>query len=1326
VTLLRALRALARVEWRQHRRHPKRSLLLILLVAVPVAAVVGGATLARVTEPTDDEARSRSLGRADLRVDGIDTPEDAARVIALLPAEAVVTRVFLGHEIVRVPGRQLRGVVVAAPRGALALGGTADGLLRMTSGRAPENAGEVALSPVLLAALPAAPGDTVTLEYGGRRVVSGVVVDPEDLNAAVVVRTPAAVEHGGTHVALVTAPPAGAAPAWPALAARLREAGFAARARADVSAEGGGLAALVFALGLIGFFEAALVIAAAFAVSLTRRQHDIGLLGATGASGGVVALAIVGSAAALALVGSLLGAGVGIAAAAALHPLLDGWNHRWNGPFEVAPEHLAAGLLLGVATAAAAAAIPAAVAVRLPIRAALSGRRPGGAPARGWLVAGGGLLAVGVGLLVAAPRLSGAIAGTAALLGPIFGILGFGMASPWLLGVLARGAGRLPIAWKLAVRDAGRFRGRNGPVVTAVLAGMSMSVTVAVLSASLDRTIAAFPARYRADQLLVSGPGAEAAARRLAAELDARAVAPLAAAYDGAEPVRARFVETEPRPFLREWVAVGDDTLLLALGLESARDDFQAGRLVALDPPDTAPRVAFTRWRGGEPLPAPVAVAVRTGEPVGAPRFLLIRAALDTLGLSEGPPLDASLVPWLVRLPEPVAPATLARAVRLTGEFVGTTIDADRLHQRPARGAYLAVLGLCVLTGLLVLWAATALCAAESEGEIELLNAVGAPPGLLADYPAARSAWLAALGSALALPAGWLTVMSLLRAANFPLALVFPWRDALLLVFGLPLVTYLGGRLVGRATAARPGAGRPRFWTRAGLLLLGMLLSVRPAGAGAGAPVAPTPEAASPAAPAIRWEPYVGRAFDGSPLAGEIGRFRVPENRARPSGRQIELAVVRYRTTHPNPGPPIVYLAGGPGGSGVELAGPQATHPQLRLLEQRDVLGLDQRGTGLSEPNLVDVAVSLRLPLDRVVDRETVVAALREGARRVVADPGLADADLAAYNVRESAADVEDLRRALGLDRVALFGSSYGSHLGLEVLRRHGEGVERAVLGGVEGPDDTWKLPSTTQRHLDLLANDVAADPAWSARMPDLVGHVRMLLARLEAVSLDFERAGAASEGGAFRIVLGADDLRGWLAGSLSNAKARARVPAALEQFAGGDWSILADFAREERRIEVPLYALLVDCASGGSAERLERMAAERADPAYLLGDALSTPLFPELCGAVPAARFGDDARRPFECDVPVLFVSGTLDARTPPENVERLLPGFSRAAHVVVENAGHDGRELMSAEYRALLQAFLRGETVSGCRIRLPREPLAPPGDLSRRAASPAPRARG
>jgi pimeloyl-ACP methyl ester carboxylesterase len=69
-----------------------------------------------------------------------------------------------------------------------------------------------------------------------------------------------------------------------------------------------------------------------------------------------------------------------------------------------------------------------------------------------------------------------------------------------------------------------------------------------------------------------------------------------------------------------------------------------------------------------------------------------------------------------------------------------------------------------------------------------------------------------------------------------------------------------------------------------------------------------------------------------------------------------------------------------------------------------------------------------------------------------------------------------------------------------------------------------------------------------------------------------------------------------------------------------------------------------------------------------------------------------------------VLFVRGTLDARTPPENVEAIRASLPNAVHVVVENAGHESRELMSPEYRRLLQAFLRGESVVDGRVVLPQ----------------------
>ncbi|MEM6797079.1 MAG: alpha/beta hydrolase, partial [Acidobacteriota bacterium] len=183
-----------------------------------------------------------------------------------------------------------------------------------------------------------------------------------------------------------------------------------------------------------------------------------------------------------------------------------------------------------------------------------------------------------------------------------------------------------------------------------------------------------------------------------------------------------------------------------------------------------------------------------------------------------------------------------------------------------------------------------------------------------------------------------------------------------------------------------------------------------------------------------------------------------------------------------------------------------------------------------------------------------------------------------------------------------------------------------------------------------------------------------------------------------------------------------AALPATLARFERGEWAELAATALEIRRLEVHALALAMDCASGASPERWRRLAAETADPANLLGDALLAPYYPSTCRgagfALPGAPggrqprgpsrpgLGDSFRGPLASPVPVLLTSGTLDARTPPENALELLPGLGNAVHVIVENAGHPSRELMSAEYRDLVQAFLRGERLESTRIALP-EPI-------------------
>ncbi|MBD3221917.1 alpha/beta fold hydrolase [bacterium] len=1274
---LAPVRALLRVEVRQWRRHPGRALLVALLIAVPVAAVVGGATLARITEPTARERRVAEVGRADLRVD-VANADQLATIQALLPPDALRERIFVGRERVTAHGRRRQAGVVALGPAGLASDGLAAGMVTLESGRHPAHPGEVALSPALLQSLGVAPGDTVALAYGPRRVICGVVVDPGNRPRPLVLRTPSVVEHGGRESWLVGA-------AGPALADSLRAHGIRVVTADEAAVADEGLTALVFALGAIGFLEAALVVAATFAVGLRRRRREIGLLGANGASPGAIAVAMLLSGLALTAVGTLAGTVLGLGGAAAVHPWLDQWNGRSNGPFEVPVTAIGAAWALGLFTAVAGSWWPVRAVASLPVREALGARRPPGDRPRAWLVAGVALLGASVAVLWLVPR-DHLVTGIVAVVGaPLLGLLGFGACSPWILHALARLARPLPLGPRLAIRDAGRFRDRNGPVVTAILAGMAMSVTLAILLTSLEATLADRPRPLRTDHLLVAGPAAEAAVARLDSTFAVVAAAPLEAVYAHGEPVRAVGPDrAEPRPGL--WIACGTDDLLEVLGIRGAAGAFAAGELIAVgaETASLPDELTLTMWREGAEVGRRPVHRTRPGERVSAPPQVIARGALADLGLTAGPPLDRSLVPWLVRLDAPVTPRVLDRARIALADLTTTTLDARILHQRPVRTWYHVVLAICVVTGLVIVALATALSAAEAAGDAHVLRTVGAAPGLLRTVLATRSAYLALLGCVLAVPAGLIPALSLLAMADIPLSFVMmPWRDVALTVLGLPALAYAATWLAAR----RPGPP-PRAWSLLPLLLLTLLRPGSLASAGT-----------------IAWQPHMGDAFDGRPLAAELGWLSVPENRDDPGSRTIELAVVRYRTANPHPGPPIVLLAGGPGGSGVDLAGPVATHPQLRLLEHADVIGLDQRGTGRSRPDLMADAARIALPLDRPVDRQDVVDAVRRATASMAAAWRARGVDLAGYTTTASADDVDDLRRALDVPRLVTFGTSYGTHLALAHLRRHPGTVARAVLRKVEGPDDTFKRPADTQRQLARLHAEVAAHPAFES---DLLDQVSRLLDDLASSP----RAATAHAGtdSATTVVVGAHDLRIMLAEALPDSRTRANLPATIARLADGDLTALAASALAHRRFELPLLPVLIDCASGATPARRAVIAAQRAHADNLLADALQWPLYLEACAGPGAGDVGASMRTPPVSDVPVLMISGSLDARTPPANAEALLPGLTAAAHVVVENAGHESRELMSPELRDLMQAFLRGERVSGCTIVLPPVPLARP----------------
>src|SRR5688572_21698003 len=130
----------------------------------------------------------------------------------------------------------------------------------------------------------------------------------------------------------------------------------------------------------------------------------------------------------------------------------------------------------------------------------------------------------------------------------------------------------------------------------------------------------------------------------------------------------------------------------------------------------------------------------------------------------------------------------------------------------------------------------------------------------------------------------------------------------------------------------------------------------------------------------VQIEPYVFESASKEKVDAELGRLLVPENRQKADSRLIELAFVRFKSTSKNPGPPIVYLAGGPGGSGIGAARGTRFPLFMAMREIADVIALDQRGTGMSKPNL-QCRETIDYPVEKVPRRGELIELFKQKSR---------------------------------------------------------------------------------------------------------------------------------------------------------------------------------------------------------------------------------------------------------------------------------------------------------------------------------------------------------
>lgn len=449
------------------------------------------------------------------------------------------------------------------------------------------------------------------------------------------------------------------------------------------------------------------------------------------------------------------------------------------------------------------------------------------------------------------------------------------------------------------------------------------------------------------------------------------------------------------------------------------------------------------------------------------------------------------------------------------------------------------------------------------------------------------------------------------------------------------------------------------------------------------------------------WFEPIKAEVGGQTYEGERGHLMVRENRKSAKSNLIELSFIRLKSTSDQPGPPTVYLDGGPGSAASTLAGfPEYMRAFQKLREVGDVILLDQRGVGRSKPNLTHLA-SESLPTDVFANREVALSAFKQRAR-VAADYFRSKGvDILAYNSVESAHDVDDIRKALGVEKVNLVGFSYGTHLGLACIRYHGKNLNRVVLIGTEGPDHTDKLPSTSDESIRRLSAIVAKDALIGPKMPDLTGTLKRILDRLEkepvTVSITDQRSKKP-----VAVKVGKLGLQFLIMRDLGDANDLPIFPLWFYTMDKGDYSILKRFV--ERRYNqfgggLSVMTLVTDISSGVSRSRKLRI--QREAKTAMLGDIVNFPIS-EMGDVFGNPDLGNVYRSPIRTNVPTLFFSGVLDNNTQPFQADEVRRTFKTSTHIIIDNAGHESM-LVDPQVQETMVNYLRGGDVSRVKINLP-----------------------
>jgi pimeloyl-ACP methyl ester carboxylesterase len=415
--------------------------------------------------------------------------------------------------------------------------------------------------------------------------------------------------------------------------------------------------------------------------------------------------------------------------------------------------------------------------------------------------------------------------------------------------------------------------------------------------------------------------------------------------------------------------------------------------------------------------------------------------------------------------------------------------------------------------------------------------------------------------------------------------------------------------------------------------------------------------------------PFERRAWADA-VTLECGRLIVPESRARPAGRTLRLAVAILRAPEASL-PPLVMLQGGPGLSGLDTFLPAVAGSPLPRL--RDVVVYDQRGAGHSEPALCpDYNRLRREALAGDAGRSTAVEREAPVVRACLARLRADGIDPAAYTTAESAADLADLRQALGYPSWDVYGNSYGARQALAGLAVDPEGVRSAVLDRplIHGPQRA-EHPMRIQRSLNRLFAACAADADCRAAFPDPAADLEALVEQLETRPITLPQ----SQPAASESVIDGAVLIHALAGGLNARPRMGRIPLLLHELRSGD------SARAAREIagwaaalspDFPATLSIMPCNDEYSAHALAVADSVLADVSPAVRS-LARIRSIRTCGLWMDRVESAPLPTPTGSRTPVLIIVGEYDTSgAPPEDGRRIAALLENATLVVLPAHGH------------------------------------------------------